>query len=261
MPRSHASSPAPAPAPAPPNAAPANSLRTLAIDIGGSGIKALVLNEAGAPVTERTRVETPQPAIPASVLQAILGLAKGQEPFERVAVGFPGVVRRGVIETAPNLDQTWRGYHLADALARKLRKPVRVANDADVQGYGSITGRGVELVLTLGTGLGSALFVDGVLVPNLEVAHHPFRRHRTYEDHLGYAALKKGGKKKWNKELAEAIAQLEDLFNYDRLYLGGGNAKRITLPLPKNVTVVANVAGLLGGIALWNGGPSDSPRL
>lgn len=248
------------PARVPSNTTPAKPRRTLAIDIGGSGIKALVLNEAGTPLTERVRVETPQPATPASVLQAIVGLTKGQRSFERVAVGFPGVVRRGVVETAPNLDPTWRGFDLADALAKKLGKPARVANDADVQGFGAITGRGVELVLTLGTGLGSALFVDGVLVPNLEIAHHPFRRHKTYEDHLGYAALKKDGKKKWNKWLAQAIAQLGDLFNYDRLYLGGGNAKKISLPLPKNVTLVANVAGLLGGIALWNGRPARPPR-
>lgn len=225
--------------------------RTLAVDIGGSGIKAIVLDEAGAPLTERARVETPQPATPTSVVQAIAGLAKTQGAFEQVAVGFPGVVRQGVTETAPNLDPKWKGFYLAGALAQQLGRPVRVANDADVQGYGAIAGRGVELVITLGTGVGSALFVEGRLVPNLEVAHHPCGRQKTYEDHLGNAALKKHGKRKWNKRLAQAIQQLEALFNYDRLYVGGGNAKKVSIKLPANVKIVSNAAGLLGGIALW----------
>lgn len=233
------------------NAAPPDLMRTLAIDIGGTGIKVIVLDDAGTPLTERARVGTPQPATPTSVIQAIVGLAKTQGTFERVAVGFPGVVRYGVTETAPNLDTKWRGFNLADALSRKLGKPVRVANDADVQGFGAIEGHGVELVITLGTGVGSALFVEGGLVPNLELAHHPFRRGKTYEECLGHSTLKKAGRKKWNKRLAEAVQHLERLFNYDCLYIGGGNAKKISIDLPANVKIVPNVAGLLGGIALW----------
>jgi polyphosphate glucokinase len=106
-------------------------------------------------------------------------------------------------------------------------------------------------MITLGTGFGSALFVDGKLVPNLEVAHHPFLRGKTYEDLLGNAARKKVGNKKWNRRLGQAIEALRNLFNYDYLYLGGGNAKRVTLKLPQNVRLVSNLAGLLGGIALW----------
>jgi polyphosphate glucokinase len=136
-------------------------------------------------------------------------------------------------------------------LSSKLGVPVRVANDADVQGFGAIEGRGVELVLTLGTGLGSALFVNGMLVPNLEAAHHPFRKKKTYEECLGIASLEKAGHKRWNKDLRLAIVELEKLFNYDCLFVGGGNARRIVGELPPNVKVVDNVAGLLGGIALW----------
>ena len=185
-------------------------------------------------------------------LAHIVALAKAQGAFDRVSVGFPGVVRHGVTVTAPNLAQSWKGFDLAKALSKKVGKPVKVANDADVQGFGAIAGRGVELVVTLGTGFGSALFVDGTLVPNLEVAHHPFKRNRTYEDLLGIEALKKVGNKKWNNRLKRAIASLEQLFNYDSLYLGGGNAKRITFKLPRNAKVVENIAGLLGGIALWH---------
>ncbi len=230
---------------------PHRAVRTLAVDIGGTGIKALVLSATGKPLTERARVKTPRPATPGAVINTITEMVKAQGMFDRVSVGFPGVVRRGVAVTAPNLDGHWRNYKLAEALSKKLGKPVRVANDADVQGFGAIGGQGVELVITLGTGFGSALFLDGKLVPNLEIAHHPFQKGQTYEEKLGDAARKKIGKKKWNKRLVKAIQTLEHAFNYDRLYIGGGNAKKIVLKLPSNTRIVENVAGLLGGIALW----------
>jgi polyphosphate glucokinase len=229
---------------------PAGPLRTLAVDIGGTGIKTLVMNEAGKPLTERTRIDTPHPATPGAVIGAIVGLAQQQGEFERASVGFPGVVRRGVVRSAPNLDPKWIGVDLAKALAKALGRPTRVCNDADIQGYGVIKGKGVELVLTLGTGLGSALFVDGSLI-HLELAHHQAWKGRTYEEELGLHALKEVGKKKWNKRLLRAIGALERLFIYDTLYLGGGNASRITVDLPRNARIVPNLAGLLGGIALW----------
>lgn len=227
------------------------SIRTLTVDIGGSGIKVMVLDEAGIALTERSRVATPQPPQPDLVLEAIATLASQQGAFERVSVGFPGVVRGGVTETAANLVPEWVGFDLASALSKRLVKPVRVANDADVQGLGAIAGKGVELVVTLGTGFGSALFLNGLLVPNLEMGHHEFRKGETYEQQLGRAALDKVGEKKWNNRLGKAIASLEHLFNYDCLYIGGGETKKVTLQLPENVKIVPNVSGLLGGIALW----------
>ncbi len=227
-----------------------NQIQTLAVDIGGSGIKVMVLDPAGNPLGERDRVETPQPAQPDTVIAAIVGLANGKS-FDRVSVGFPGVVRQGVTMTAANLTPDWIGIDLADALSQKLGKSVRVINDADMQGLGAIKGAGVELVITLGTGVGSALFLAGKLVPNLELGHHPFRKDETYEQQLGRATLDKVGKKKWNERLLKAIANLEHLFNYDRLYIGGGNTKYITTELPANVSIVPNISGLLGGIALW----------
>lgn len=227
------------------------STRTLAIDIGGSGIKVIVLDEDGNPQTGRARVPTPEPAKPDTVLAAIANLATGQGAFDRVSVGFPGVVRDGVIKTAVNLTPDWVGFDLETTLSQRLHKPVRVANDADIQGFGAISGDGVELVITLGTGFGSALFVSGKLVPNLEVGHHRFRKKQTYEEQLGQAAFDQAGQEKWNNRLAKAISSLQSLFNYDRLYIGGGNTKKITLDLPANVKIVPNVTGLLGGIALW----------
>ncbi|NEN98140.1 MAG: ROK family protein [Moorea sp. SIO3I7] len=228
-----------------------SSIHTLTVDIGGSGVKVMVLDEVGNPITERSRLETPQPPKPDAIIDAIASHALGQGNFERVSVGFPGVVRNGITYTAVNLDPDWQGFDLATTLSQRLGKPVRVANDADVQGLGAITGQGVELTITLGTGFGSALFVDGKLVPNLEMGHHPFRKGETYEEQLGRAALEKDGKKKWNNRLKKAIASLERLFNYNSLYIGGGEAKKINFELPPNVKVVPNVAGLLGGIALW----------
>ena len=226
------------------------SLRTLAVDIGGSGIKVMALDTEGNPLSDRERLKTPQPAKPEEVIDTILTLAKSQE-FDRASVGFPGVVQNGLIKTAVNLDKDWLNYDLATSLTQLLSKPVKVANDADIQGFGAIKGQGVELVITLGTGFGSALFVNGKLVPNLEMGHHPFRKGETYEEQLGRAALEKEGKKKWNTRLEKAIATLDHLFNYDALYIGGGETKNIKFDLSQNTTVVPNVSGLLGGIKLW----------
>lgn len=227
-----------------------SEVQTLSIDIGGSGIKVMVLDQQGNPVSDRDRRETPQPAVPDAVIATILELAQGKN-FDRVSAGFPGVVRAGKTETAVNLHPDWIGFHLEGILADKLGKPTRVINDADMQGLGAISGKGVELVITLGTGVGSALFLQGNLVPNLELGHHPFRKGETYEQQLGRTALELVGSKKWNQRLEKAIAALEHLFNYDCLYLGGGNTKKVELTLPANVQVVPNVSGLLGGIALW----------
>jgi polyphosphate glucokinase len=120
-----------------------------------------------------------------------------------------------------------------------------------VQGYGAIYGKGVELCLTLGTGLGSSLFTEGHLCPGLELAHHPWRKGIEYEDFIGLRGLKKYGKKKWNKLVQKAIAQTEQLFNWDYLHIGGGNAKHIDFELGKNMRIVPNEEGLLGGVALW----------
>jgi polyphosphate glucokinase len=229
-------------------------IRTLAVDIGGTGIKAEALDENGKPITQRQRIPTPSNATPRKVIAIVRKLAKMVGPFERVSVGFPGVVKHGVIYTAPNLGKGWNNFDLQDALRKKLKRPVRLANDADVQGLGCETGRGVELVITLGTGVGSVLFVDGHRI-HLELGHHPFHKGKTYEDELGHRALARKGKKKWNKLLAEALADLAQTFNYDRLYIGGGSAKVITLKLPRNVKTVSNLQGLLGGIKLWTSQP------
>jgi len=224
--------------------------RTLAVDVGGSGIKSQVLDARGAPLGERLRLRTPKQATPKQILAIIADLARAQGAFDRASVGFPGVVKQGVVYTAANLGPGWKAYPLAKALVKTLKRPVRVANDADVQGLGVVGGHGVELVVTLGTGFGSVIFVDGHRI-HLELGHHPFRKGRTYEEELGHKALKKRGRQRWNRLLREAIGDLRDAFGFDHLYLGGGNTDAIDFKLPSDVSIVKNEEGLLGGIALW----------
>jgi len=220
-------------------------VRTLAVDIGASGVKVVVLNKQGEPITERQRVKTPASGMPGVMLDVIKALAEKSGDYDRVSVGFPGVVRDGIVGEAPNFPEEWKDFNLAKVLSAQLKKPVRVANDADVQGYGAISGVGVELVLTLGTGVGSSLFVRGSLLPNLEVGHSK----------LANAELQRVGRKRWNKRLAKTVLKLERMFHYDRLYIGGGNAQHVDVSqLPANVTIVSNLNGLVGGIALWGRG-------
>lgn len=229
---------------------------TLAIDVGGTGLKASVLDATGRLAADRVRVRTPHPIDPALLVETLVTLVKSLPAFDRVSVGFPGVVRSGVIRTAPNLGtDAFRGFDLAAALSERFGKPVRVLNDADMQGFAAIRGQGVEMVVTLGTGFGTSMFLDGALGPHLELAHHPFHKGHTYEEELGEPARKKLGKKKWNRRVEEAIDELRRLTTFDHLYIGGGNAKKLELELPGDVSLVDNTAGILGGIRLWRETP------
>lgn len=226
--------------------------KTLCIDIGGTGLKMLVLDSQGNAINDRDRMKTPHPATTKDVLKVLEELIDKQPEFDRISIGFPGVVIDGVIKTAANLDKSWQDFDLSEKIHELTSKPVRIANDADVQGYASIEGKGVELVITLGTGMGSAQFINGILVPNLELAHHPFHKKNTYEDYVGKKALEEVGKDEWRKRVGKVIEQLEPIWNYNLLHIGGGNVKLLDqAKLPKNVKLHSNVGGVLGGIALW----------
>lgn len=226
--------------------------KTLAIDVGGSHVKASVLDARGRMLHDRVKVDTPKKLTPRGLVTLIGKLVAGLPRFDRVSVGFPGVVRDGVVRTAPNLGtERFRGFNLGRALHQRLRKPVRVENDADVQGLAVVNGKGVEMVITLGTGFGSSIFVDGRLGPHLELAHHAFRKDRTYEDELGEAARQRDGNESWQKHVLEAIESLRNLTNFDHLYIGGGNARLLDVKLPRDVSIVSNTAGIIGGVRLW----------
>ncbi|MEZ5322285.1 MAG: ROK family protein [Microthrixaceae bacterium] len=248
---------------------------TLAIDIGGTGLKAMVLDSAATPLTDRVRVPTSYPMTPRRLVAALVDLTAPLPSADRAAVGFPGVVRRGVIRSAPQFDTPdgpsersdpglsakWHGFDLASALAVALSIPTRVANDADVQGLGAITGSGLELVLTLGTGLGSSLFRNGRLAAHLELAHHPAAKDPSYNQAVGDATRRRVGKKRWRRRVERSLADLDAMIRPDSIVLGGGNAKRVDLDhlarrfpdTAAKLRVVGNEAGLRGGLGVWFG--------
>ena len=225
----------------------------LAIDIGGTGLKAALVSLDGQMLSARKRIATPYPCPPPILVGAVVELARPLKGYGRIAIGFPGVVRDGRVLTAPHFDTgLWHDFALARALSEALgHKPARLINDAEMQGLAAISGSGLELVLTLGTGAGTALFRNGALMPHLELAHHPVHKSKTYNDYVGNEALKRSGRKAWNRRVAKVISILAALLNYDRLYIGGGNARKLSLKLPANVTLVTNDAGLEGGGLLW----------
>jgi polyphosphate glucokinase len=226
---------------------------TLAIDIGGTALKASVLDRDGRMSVERVRLPTPYPCSPKVLLSALAKLTAPLPGFDRISIGFPGVVRAGHVVTAPHFGtKAWRGYPLEAALARRLGRPARLLNDAEVQGLGIVAGRGLEVVLTLGTGIGSAVFADGRLAPHLELAQHPLHNGDTYNEYAGIEALSRHGKKKWSRRVLKTIGVVESLLHYDVLYLGGGNARHLTVDLPQNVRIASNDNGITGGIHLWD---------
>src|SRR6266404_2370681 len=231
---------------------PTPKARVLAIDIGGTGLKAAILNLEGEMLTERLRIDTPHPCKPDDLVNALVKLVEPLAGFDYVSVGFPGVVRNGKIITAPNLGtEELGGFDLATALQERLGKPVRVINDADMQGFGAIEGKGLEMVITLGTGFGSALFMDGVLAPHLEIAHLPFRKGKDYDQQNGDKTRRKIRKKKWNRRVKRAIDTLRLLTHFDKLYIGGGNADQIKFELDADVQIISNENGVRGGAWLW----------
>jgi polyphosphate glucokinase len=226
---------------------------TLAVDIGGGTIKMVALSPEGEPASETLSRPTPDPATPEAVFTLIREMSDRLPPHRRVSVGFPGVVKEGVTHNAPNLgNELWHLVPLSDRLAQILQRPVHAVNDVDLQGLGVATGQGVELVLTLGTGMGTALFTEGALVPNLELGHHPFRDGQTYEDLLRDSELKRIGAIEWSTRVLNAIEQLAPIFNYDTLHLGGGNARHVQSSLPENVRVFTLGEGMRGGQKLWD---------
>lgn len=230
----------------------ANSRSILAIDIGGSHVKATLLNESGDMVDDYKKLPTPVPATPAAILNSIKQLADMFPGFTHISAGFPGYVRNGIVFTAPNLGtDDWRNTNLAEQLSTKLGKPAKVVNDADMQGLGIVSGKGLELVITLGTGFGTALLNDGQLLPHLEIGQHPVTKSKTYDKYIGEKAFEDIGKEKWNERVQKVIGFMKTLVNYDRLYISGGNASKLTFTLEDNISIANNKLGIKGCAKLW----------
>lgn len=230
----------------------ASSGNILTIDIGGSNIKATILNPQGEKIADYLRMPTPQPATPINVINLIQTLVKGFTEYDKVSVGFPGYVRDGVIKTAPNLgSEAWKDYPLQTNLSALLQRPAKVVNDADLQGVGIASGKGLEMVVTLGTGFGTALLMDGKLLPHFEIAHHPVKTDKDYDEYIGEKAYDRKGKEHWNYRMGKVFNILKTVFNYDRLYISGGNAKNLTMKLDDNMIIANNREGIKGGARLW----------
>jgi polyphosphate glucokinase len=226
--------------------------RILAFDIGGTGLKASIVDARGRFLSKRERIPTPQPCPPETMLRLLAELAEPLGRYDCITIGFPGFVRKGVVHTAPNLGtEDWAGCPLESMVARKLGKPARLVNDADVQGLGAIKGEGLELVVTLGTGFGTAWFLDGALLPHLEFAHVPVHHGRDFDAYIGDRQRKKMGARQWNKRVKKTLEMLSVVFNYEHLYIGGGNAARIRFKLPPCASLVPNEDGMRGAAFVW----------
>ena len=243
---------------------------TLCVDVGATSIKAVAVQGTGEALGARARRRTTYPVSPDALVATITELADRLEPTGRAAVGFPGMVRRGVVLSAANLARTsgtgsatddqlvaaWTDFDLSGALAVSLGRQVKVANDADVAALGCSSGRGVELTVTLGTGVGTGLVVDGVLAPHLELSEISMLGASTLDDLLGERVRQTLSSAAWDDRVAAVLHQLDEIIHFDRCYLTGGNARRLRRdslgPLLKRVTVVAEPVGLLGGIRLFD---------
>ena len=236
-------------------------MQALGIDIGGSGIKAAPVNLAtGALVRDRYRIPTPQPSTPRAVVEVVKRLTAHFQWRGWVGITFPGVVRHGVLLSAANMHKGWIGVDAPKAFRRATKGPVTVLNDADAAGLAEMTlgagkrARGVVLVLTFGTGIGSALFVDGRLVPNTELGHVELRG-RDAELRASERAREDGNLSwvRWAQRVDEFLHHLEMLFSPDLFIIGGGASKKADKFLPLltvNAKVVParlrNEAGIVG---------------
>jgi polyphosphate glucokinase len=239
---------------------------TLSIDVGGTGLKAALVSLDGEMVSERVKIKTPYPCPPEVLVAKLKKLTQDFSDYDRVSVGFPGLVREGVVshvpalsrssyggETDPVLQKAWKNYDLRAELSRVFEKPVKVANDADMQGCAVVEGTGFEFVMTLGTGVGSAVFNNGILIPHMELSHAMFRKGESFDLHLGNAARKEIGNERWIDRVLMAITAFDNFLYYDKIHIGGGNSKYLLeTPLPPKARIVSNTAGLLGGVRIWD---------
>ncbi len=221
-------------------------MKVLAIDVGGSHVKVLLSGE-----TKHRKADSGPDMTPDQMVAAVRELTTDWH-WDRVAIGFPAVVKQNRITTNPrHLGDGWVGFDFADA----FECPVRVINDAAMQALGSYQG-GKMLFLGLGTGLGSAMVVDGLVLP-MELAHLPYRQHRSYEDYLGERGYDRMGEEKWRKHVWRVVELLRAALQPDEVVIGGGNARKLD-DTPDGVRLGANTNAFIGGFRLWQSPASRS---
>lgn len=242
---------------------------TLTVDCGGGGVKAAVLDADGTFRSKPRRIPLTYPLPPTALIGIVQELAGAEPKVERLTLGLPGMIRHGVVvhtphyinragpgsRPDPDLAAAWAGFDLRRELQEALGRPALVLNDAELHGCGVVAGTGSELMLTLGTGLGTALFDGGRLAPHLEISHAPARRWLTFDEFIGERERLALGDPLWSRRVAKLLDLLQPVFWWDRCYLGGGNSRMISpsvlAKLPDDVVVVPNAAGLGGGVRAW----------
>ena len=221
---------------------PVTTISTLSVDCGGGGIKASVLDAEGAIVSRAVRTPTPYPLPPTKLVETIAGLAEQLPGADRATVGMPGMIRHGVViatphyitrdgprsRILPDLVEQWARFDMGAAISGRLGIPSLILNDAEVAGCGVVTGHGHEMIVTLGTGLGNAVFDNGVLAPHVEVSQGPVRWGLSYDDYIGEHERLRLGDAHWSRRVRRVVDALRPMYMWDRLYLGGGNSRRIT---------------------------------
>ncbi len=243
---------------------------TLAVDCGGTGIKASVLDESGDVLIDFPYLKTPYPISP-NLLQAIIkDFVAADHRINRVTVGLPGMIRngkviviphyinhrgpRGIVD--PHLKKAWYGFDMQTALNKKLKLPTLVLNDAEIHGASVITGKGLETVLTFGTGLGCAIFNDGKLAPHLEISHATIRYGKSIDAWIGEISRRRMGNQLWSRRVKALIGELYPMIVWDKLYIGGGNSSRISKSALRSfdykVKIIPNSAGVTGGVKAWD---------
>ncbi|WP_185933820.1 ROK family protein [Actinobaculum suis] len=257
-------------------------VRTLAVDCGGGGIKTTLLDAGGFQIGPAHRTEVIYPFSPEALLEIIASdtdfLAQvpglGREPgiplYDRITVGMPGMIRHGKVIYTPHYirrsgphtridpenEAAWNGLDIQAALEERFGVPALVINDSEVAAAGVISGEGLEVVLTFGTGLGSAIVDNGVLAPHLEISHAQMRWGLTYDDVVGEIERIRLGDAAWSRRVLRAVDSLFPVIRWDKLYIGGGNAARITPTVrarfDSRVTFIPNAAGMNGGVRAWS---------
>ena len=243
---------------------------TLTVDCGGTGIKASVFDKNGKVLIDFPYLKTPYPLSPNLLTEIIKDFVLADSRVNRVTVGLPGMIRNGKIvfiphyvnkrgpRTAldPHLKKAWHGFDLQSTLTKKLKIPILVLNDAEVHASAVVTGIGLETVLTFGTGLGSAIFSDGKIAPHLELSHATIRYGKTIDAWIGEISRRRMGNQLWSRRVKALIEELYPMILWDKLYIGGGNAQRISRSALKSfdykVKIIPNSTGVAGGVKAWD---------
>lgn len=237
-------------------------MEILGIDVGGTGIKGAIVNvETGTLVSEKHRIPTPQGAMPADVADVVNQLVQHFNWKGKVGCGFPAIIAHGTALSSGNIDKSWRGTNVEELFSKRTGLDFKVANDADVASIAEMhfgIGKGVNgtvITITIGTGIGSGLFCDGNLVPNVELGHMTYKKYKAIEHFAADSARKRENLtyEEWGKRFNKFLKLVELIFSPDLIILGGGASKKLhkfkeqlTVKVPVVAAQFENNAGIVG---------------